>query len=148
MWWEQGRELDRLVAEKVMGFKFIGPGLFKDGACVAMLPKNQDDAVPNYSTDISAAWKIIDKLNNDGWEVNMYLWGGSDKEKYGIKSWQVEFMFCPGGFFMGRHTRNDNAAGKPSICDHHHKEMKIGCYGVGDTGPAHAICLAALEAVK
>lgn len=55
-----GRELDSLVAEKVMGLKIysrIGHNyLGKDGFY---------KIIREYSTDISAAWEVVEKLIND-----------------------------------------------------------------------------------
>lgn len=59
-----GRELDALIAEKVMGWKFNpgkvwirpgGPAPFED------VYKTQP---PEYSTDISAAWEVVKKLKH------------------------------------------------------------------------------------
>ena len=59
---EAGEELDELIAEKVMGFiKLPFPGLPK-------FQKPTDDGViplyytPKYSTDISAAWEVVEKI--------------------------------------------------------------------------------------
>jgi hypothetical protein len=56
-----GRELDMLVAEKVMGWKlteriggFYPPGLLEDTSSLANM-------LPAYSTDIAAVWKVIEK---------------------------------------------------------------------------------------
>jgi hypothetical protein len=54
-----GRDMDALVAEKLMGWKyhpkwnvFTSPnGLENDGS-----------TIPNYSTDIAAAWKVVEKM--------------------------------------------------------------------------------------
>lgn len=48
-----GRELDMLVAEKVMSLKPLG-------------------RVPHYSTDISAAWEVVEKINSskNKWTLN------------------------------------------------------------------------------
>jgi len=66
-----GRELDALVAEKVMGWKKIKPPnpSFKltwmwdrlEGALI-------EDAqlTPRYSTDIAAAWEVVGKFFKDG----------------------------------------------------------------------------------
>ena len=80
---EAGRELDALVAEKVMGWKWdkgnslqhllLGP----DGAIGAVIFHDgiaDDDGIvqpldcPHYSTDIAAAWEVVEKLRraNDG----------------------------------------------------------------------------------
>jgi hypothetical protein len=50
-----GRELDALVAEKVMGAKpWIAPG----HGPTALNP-------PRYSTDIGAAWAVVEKLSRE-----------------------------------------------------------------------------------
>lgn len=41
------REIDRLVAEKVMGW---------------ILLENNPDKLPRYSEDIAAAWNVVEKL--------------------------------------------------------------------------------------
>lgn len=48
-----GRELDALIAEKVMGWEDNMRGLMAYAI------------VPNYSTDIAAAWKVIEELRKD-----------------------------------------------------------------------------------
>lgn len=65
-----GRELDALVAEKVMGFKKVqhfdrevthespeGCLIYAD-----FLPAPEAMKIPSYSTDIAAAWEIVEKL--------------------------------------------------------------------------------------
>lgn len=84
-----GRELDILIAKKVMGFTDIE--MVHD----FLLGKLKDDEftyIPNYSTDIFPAWKVINELKKhhridiswndnkwlvtldgqDGWEKNGY----------------------------------------------------------------------------
>jgi hypothetical protein len=46
-----GLELDILVAEKVMGFRDTDAGQYFSAS-----------AVPPYSTDIAAAWQVVEKL--------------------------------------------------------------------------------------
>jgi hypothetical protein len=62
-----GREMDALVAEKVMGkgeTKTIG-GIYcgpPEGEAEAMAKLHADtDKVPRYSTDIAAAWEVVQK---------------------------------------------------------------------------------------
>jgi hypothetical protein len=52
-----GRELDALVAERVLGLR-IDDAWFQhpDGRRVS------SDGLPHYSTDIAAAWQVVDKL--------------------------------------------------------------------------------------
>lgn len=68
-----GRELDALVAEKVMGWtKLEGrwarifPGVEGDTICA-----NLDGSIPSYSTDIAAAWQVVvEKFVNDGFRIH------------------------------------------------------------------------------
>ena len=55
-----GRELDALVAEKVMGWKDPSPvfGLMEDVEGNANFP-------PDYSTSIAAAWRVVEKWQGD-----------------------------------------------------------------------------------
>ena len=52
---EAGWELDALVAEKVMGCQSVHevePGLWRD----------EIGRIPRFSTDIAAAWQVVEKL--------------------------------------------------------------------------------------
>lgn len=58
-----GRELDALIAGKVMGWKHRGPHpLF--GTEVWASDKG-DNLLPHFSTDIAAAWTVVDKLREE-----------------------------------------------------------------------------------
>lgn len=63
---QAGRELDALVARKVMGIAdaqvFGRLGAMYDFTADQGLPKFH---VPCYSTDIAAAWTVVDKLSPD-----------------------------------------------------------------------------------
>ena len=52
---ESGRELDDLVAEKVMGYRI---------PVQESLIGNEWSPIPHYSTDIAAAWQVIEKLTS------------------------------------------------------------------------------------
>lgn len=89
-----GRELDALVAEKVMGLNIrpvvheyglspqlkLAPGSINYVGTYTEIPE-----VPPYSTDIAAAWGVVEKLRergfgfslNDGW-IAWFLAGRSD----------------------------------------------------------------------
>lgn len=62
-----GREMDALVAEKVMGWTdrhgefAIPPDTSPHRGAIRYMPEK----VPPYSTDISAAWQVVEKL----WEL-------------------------------------------------------------------------------
>lgn len=67
---EAGRELDRLVAEKIFGRDPMNArhGLHKDGDIEYHwgYPLGHDVA-PYYSTNIAAAWEVVEKLYADGY---------------------------------------------------------------------------------
>lgn len=131
---EAGRELDALVAEKVMGFVRIpghisinsfeiGPGLIHwkrpNGNPVIDLPQ--------YSIDIAAAWEIVEKIVAiEGMEFNLEY--DPDRSKIGT-SWMVNLgVYLP------------NAKGYKALVEETALEE-------GSMNPAHAICLAALRVV-
>ena len=71
------RELDQLVAEKVMGWKpYRNPDLKQDyfrwenafGAICS------DADLPTYTTSIVAAWKIVEKMNQERWVMRLETW--------------------------------------------------------------------------
>jgi hypothetical protein len=93
-----GRELDALVAEKVMGWKARhredkcdGIHIIKCGACGRFGHANcygqfgggeiqllcveasccQTAQPPEYSTSIADAWQVVEKLANDGWDLDL-----------------------------------------------------------------------------
>lgn len=68
-----GRELDALIAEKVMGRKVERWRYFEDGyASTALRPRGKAEStgvlitnnLPAYSTDIAAAWQVVERLND------------------------------------------------------------------------------------
>lgn len=125
-----GRELDMLVAERIMGCKVLratDTGLSQDeyerrrrwdgGRCGCPgTPHNDSDDegcyewLREYSTDIAAAWTVIEKLKNENNYVEVISIVG---DKRWICRWRV------------------NGA----------------IYGAGAETAPHAICLAALRAV-
>lgn len=126
-----GRELDRLIVEKVMGgVRFCGfscPkcgssfwGLYSDGNrhCHDQFNRNcrwsgpAEEAPPPYSTDLAHAWQVAEKLNPLRFRV----------DKSGCMKWVVSFVI---GSEEGWHMVNEDAESVP-----------------------HAICLAALKAVE
>lgn len=65
---EAGRELDALIAEKVMGWSYKpyyngGGEWVKDGRKVAF-GGFDGGSLPRYSTDIAAAWLVVEKMGN------------------------------------------------------------------------------------
>jgi hypothetical protein len=78
---EAGRELDALVAEKVMGIKayrvnqdmevFTNRRQFLDKGDYWYTPsKDATHALPYYSTDIAAAWLVVEKMRGPDFRLN------------------------------------------------------------------------------
>jgi len=98
-----GRELDALVAEKVMGLAWdesrcricgwglkgsVDGGCVIDNCCERPAPMKRADEPGRYSTDIAIAWKVVEKLgemdlsfapdDRDGtWDCS-FGWDGSE----------------------------------------------------------------------
>lgn len=51
-----GRELDALVAEKVLGYRLVGDGQMEIPPTRGLRP------IPSYSEDVAAAWEVVEKL--------------------------------------------------------------------------------------
>ena len=136
-----GREMDALVAERVMGKNLrrcehhewgtetIDVADYHYGICCKNCfafwmvcceePEPQNQCVtphPYYSTSISAAWEVVEKLNDWAW----LIYGG---ERHGY-SWNADLVTNDGAFSSYDHLHGDKIHSAP-----------------------HAICLAALKAV-
>lgn len=74
-----GREMDALVAEKVMGWKrewvtnsatLMRREVFCPPGVIGWISSGEKDGIPNevpyYSTSISAAWEVVEKMEADG----------------------------------------------------------------------------------
>jgi len=69
-----GRELDALVAEKVMGQKLpLGPS--EEARSVGPWFHGEGAVCPSYSTDIAAAWQVVEKFQQTGLAVFSF-WTG------------------------------------------------------------------------
>lgn len=129
-----GRELDALVAEKVMGWTKLltpeGEQIFDYWRSPEPYMRNcTSDDIPQYSTDIAAAWQVIDKLT-----------AGDETDEDPIqltRGHRLRRLYSSADWHSGRNSGwwalfvTDGTPG-------------YGAYG--DTAP-HAICLAALAAV-
>jgi G:T-mismatch repair DNA endonuclease (very short patch repair protein) len=88
---QAGRELDALVAEKVMGYKWDGVRddlgetriLYVPGTnwcavdCTDAEPPRYTDILPKFSTDIAAAWAVVEAMERRGWNVTVQrTWEG------------------------------------------------------------------------
>ena len=88
-----GRELDALIDEKIFGFHVAegehdvtlsGDGVYwmsVDGRRLRVASKNGE--LPHYSTQIAAAWLVVEKMNNDGYCVEIF---------HDMVAWSVCFM--------------------------------------------------------
>lgn len=118
-----GRELDALIAEKVMGWipyeperAFAYPGWHTpDGEFLNIA------RLPPYSTDITAAWEVVDKLKLAVVPIDETKW------------WAGK---------MGDHGHDEDPLTSDTWVE---QAMRDGKHGrIADTAP-HAICLAALK---
>lgn len=89
---EEGRSLDYLIAEHVMGWQ-------RDGAKLTP-PKGMGTVADNYSTNIAAAFRVVDALTTGDRQPNplyfklVYRWG--DSPKFGPPTWAVFDWKCTG----------------------------------------------------
>lgn len=68
-----GRELDALIAEKVMGWRYYKE---RGSSIYQLIPPNGeishiDNSPPHYSTRISAAWEVVERFKKMGWVVTI-----------------------------------------------------------------------------
>jgi hypothetical protein len=71
-----GRELDQLIAEKVMGLRVFSQGKSHDGPVYSPDRMFGEEPIPQYSTDIKAAWEVVEEVTK---KLN---WNCGDREKY------------------------------------------------------------------
>lgn len=133
-----GAELDRLVAEKVMGWRWYavrwtnGPAIRyldrpkarqnKMGKPAKMIEQEADDSlryVPKYSAEIASAWDVVERLRALG-DPSVYVLADEDAE-----------VFDTWGCLVMNHETGES----------------VGGIGYGDTA-ALAICRAALKAIN
>ena len=117
-----GRELDALVAKKVMGWDGFS-GIIETSPEVGFSTEEIDELVktgklrfrpPEYSTDIAAAWQVVEKMQRENHDFAIHITSCRDEDN----QWQPHFNISV--------TRTLLTGSK--------------------TAP-HAICLAALKAV-
>jgi hypothetical protein len=119
-----GRELDALVAEKVMGWTsdLYAHSLMGEKVRLWLPPPPSDvahtaDTLPRYSTDIAAAWEVVEKVSGPGLAFELVDVGSFNPGYTELPRWCASF-----------------GDGNVVIAEE------------ADTAP-HAICLAALKAV-
>lgn len=116
-----GRELDALVAEKVMGLS-VKRELINDGSGAFFYPE-----LLAYSTGIAAAWEVVEKVKS--WETN------HDEDGY---KYTLEFYFYfSGGKWNAGFVKS--TADEISLCGDNEIDIQT------SSAPL-SICLAALKA--
>jgi len=92
-----GRELDALVAERVMGWSNISRGADGDDAygwnasLSGHVPPHGRIQIPKYSTNIAAAWEVVEKrLSTDGHFAFWPSVAGFSVAYHGIRTWDSE----------------------------------------------------------
>jgi hypothetical protein len=133
-----GRELDGLIAEKLMGWFRVedhringisfGPALWHSDLGDPMNPSPGGFGVPFYSTDISAAWEVVEKLRQE----NFFLRITPTEEGYRVTARSDE----------GLPLAIDKKTG-----DYDWNSKYSEAYADAPTAPL-AICRAALRAVE
>ena len=69
----QLRAIDADVAERVMGWKIVERGLSGRNHLIGSPPGSlKERVVPFYSTDVGAAWKVIERLMQDARHVSVH----------------------------------------------------------------------------
>lgn len=124
-----GRELDALVAEKVMGWRkteiaFHGSILISPCGSLG-IPENDEIklALPRYSASIEASWEVADKIMIESI----------------IKTEKGYVAKVVGKYYTGE-------SAWPRVNEYYETSLYEDSIIIGETIP-HAICLAALEAV-
>lgn len=105
------RERDALVAEHVMGWRWVKVtpdkafygddaiklgGFWLDGTC--SVNTTRADGTPNcphYSTNIAAAWEVVERMGSLGWvvEVRVFPEGSPQGPKRLATAWKEEICF-------------------------------------------------------
>ena len=93
-----GRELDALIAEKVMGWIQLagnGPLVHPKTDCLYGYDKGDSlhEFVFHYSTQIADAWQVVEKFMPDSVHIDVYHGGCTVKIKTGyFESGSVKFL--------------------------------------------------------
>jgi hypothetical protein len=90
-----GREMDKLIYDKILGYKSF---YSLDGE---LIDEEIFAAVSNYSTDISAAWEVVEKMIKEGFEYDIEYhpneyWPNEDKSRLEDIRWRADFCAYPG----------------------------------------------------
>jgi hypothetical protein len=86
---QAGREMDALVAEKVMGCNHVIRHL------TGWVCADDHQAVPKYSVDIAAAWEVVGKLQKQGMAMSLV---------FGVYTWECKFGDASDVFGQAKHS--------------------------------------------
>lgn len=82
-----GRELDALIAEKVMGWALVSNQKANKAGWWGLAPGSSLMPLPYYSLSISDAWEVVEKLEEKGITMDMgQVWNG------GEWMWAIQFQ--------------------------------------------------------
>lgn len=142
-----GRELDLLVAEKVMKLKVSQVEGILGMTKYIVEDDNDDwtvgflkDTLPRYSTNIEDAYKVIEKIRSLGFSISTHSypeerqWLATPYEGAKASEWKLEKGTI---YYQCQIDRYD-----PEYCG-----WVVDCDPCGES-PAHAICLAALKTTE
>ena len=105
---QAGREMDALIAEKVMGWavfygEYKGYELLDDEVAQGYPPEEEADGVPfeipYYSTDIAAAWEVVERITEKRWKFKLRRLPGKDYMAYfqNLLRFPIECESAPSG---------------------------------------------------
>jgi hypothetical protein len=89
-----GRELDKMVAEKVMGNLTSDEPVWQrtynlpDGLCETTRDRVLRRTLPNYSTDIAAAWEVVNRIHAD---TKLVFQLAAPQQDYVNEKWRANF---------------------------------------------------------
>lgn len=103
---EAGRELDALIAEKVMGWTRKGEGWCPPGWESTFM-------LSAYSTDIAAAWQVVEHFDRSKWCFDLEAFDAAGEDAWGARfvSWE---QLHP--VFRGYEPREYAATAPLAIC--------------------------------
>lgn len=102
-----GDNFDDLIAEKVMGFSKV---LDDDGTLISFIDEpnemeyfcSDDESEFSPTTDIGDAWRVLERLKELGFGVNIYGQKGFDyKVEIYYKTFSTEFFYFDSGEVLG-----------------------------------------------
>lgn len=84
-----GRELDAIVASRVMGWASadVDTAMLCASGSIAACSEMTTGHVPDYSTDIAAAWLVVERIHEHGHAITVERWLGNPE----LGKWSAAF---------------------------------------------------------